>query len=117
MSEFLVKRVAFANFVPTSPTTYASTAIIPAGALVTSCKSVEGTALAGGTDVTFKVGSQALTAGIALVAFTGVDSHDLTDVDGLVVTSTGTLNITTTGTFTSGDIDVYVEYFFTGSHT
>lgn len=116
-NEFGIKRVAFANFVPTAAATYTSDTTIPAGALVTSLKTVEGTALAGGTNATFRVGSQALTAAIALASFTGVDTHDLTDTDGLVVSADGALNIVTTGTHTDGDIDVYVEYYYTPDHT
>lgn len=116
-NQFDNKRVAFANFTPTAAATYASDISIPEGALITSLKSVEGTALAGGTNVTFKVGTQSLTAAIALASFTGVDTHALTDTDGLVVTSTGKLSITTTGTFTTGDIDVYVEYYYSPDHT
>lgn len=116
-NELTIKRVAFANFVPTAAGTYTASVTIPKDALVTSLKSVEGTALAGGTNVTFKVGTQALTAAIALASFTGVDTHALTDTDGLVMTATGNLNIVTTGTFTDGDIDVYVEYYFSPDHT
>lgn len=116
-NQFLTKRIAFANFVPTAAATYASEISIPEGAVITSLKSIEGAALAGGTNVTFKVGSQSLTAAIALSSFTGVDTHDLTDTDGLVVSATGKLSITTTGTFSAGDIDVYVEYYYTPDHT
>lgn len=116
-NELMVKRVAFANFVPTTAGTYTSTAILPAGAILKSVTSVEGTALAGGTNATFKVGSQSITGAIALAAFTGVDTHDLTDTDGLAVTADGALSITTTGTFSAGDIDVYVEYFYSPDHT
>lgn len=116
-NEFKVKRVAFANFVPTAAATYTSGVIIPKGAVAKAVTTVEGTALAGGTDVTFQVGSQDLTAGIVLASFTGVDTHDLTDTDGLVITADGELSITTTGTFSAGDIDTYVEYYFTESHT
>ena len=117
MNEFLNKRVAFANFVPTTAGTYVSNAIIPAGALVTSVKSVEGVALAGGTSTKFQVGSQDLTAAIVLASFTGVDTHALTDTDGLVISATASLGVITVGTHTAGDIDVYVEYYFNGSHT
>lgn len=116
-NNLLIKKTAFANFVPTTAGTYNSTVSIPAGAVVTSLKSVEGTALAGGTNVTFNVGSQALSAAIVLASFTGVDTHDLTDTDGLVMSATGLLNIVTTGTFSAGDIDVYVEYYFAPDHT
>jgi hypothetical protein len=116
-NELMVKRVAFANFVPTAADTYTSTAIIPKGAVLKSVTSVEGTALAGGTNATFQVGSQDITAAIALASFTGVDTHALTDTDGLVTTVGGALAITTTGTFSAGDIDVYVEYFYAPDHT
>lgn len=116
-NELNVKRVAFANFVPTTATTYVSTAIIPKGAVVKSITTVEGTALAGGTSTKFVVGSQDLTAAIVLASFTGVDTHALTDTDGLVVTADGALSITTVGTHTDGDIDVYVEYYYSPSHT
>jgi len=114
---FKTGRVAFANFVPTAAATYTSDAIIPKGALVKSITTVEGTALAGGTNATFQVGSQDLTAAIVLASFTGVDTHALTDTDGLAVTADGVLSITTTGTHSAGDIDVYVEYFFAEDHT
>lgn len=118
MNELMIKRTAFANFVPTAAGTYTATDVsIPAGAVITGVRSVEGTALAGGTNVTFRIGTQALTAAIALAAFTGVDIHALTNADGLVATATGDLNIVTTGTFTAGDIDVYVDYFFAPDHT
>jgi len=35
----------------------------------------------------------------------------------LAITADGVLSITTTGTHTSGDIDVYVEYYFAEDHT
>lgn len=110
-NELLGVRVAKAVFTPTTAGTYVSTALVPKGALLKSVTSVEGTALAGGTNVTFKVGSQSITAAIALASFTGVDTHALTDTDGLAVTASGALSITTTGTFSAGDITVYVEYF------
>ena len=116
-NETMIKRVAFANFVPTAATTYTSGVIIPKGAVVTSVKTIEGTALAGGTSTKFMVGSQDLTAAIALVGFTGVDSHALTDTDGLVITASGELSIITVGIHSAGDIDVYVEYYFVESHT
>ena len=113
---FTVKRTAFANFVPTAATTYTSDIIIPKDAILKSITTVEGAALAG-TNVTFSVGSQDVTAAIATAAFTGVDTHDLTDTDGLAVTADGVLSITTTGTYSAGDIDVYVEYYFVEDHT
>lgn len=113
----MIKGVAFANFVPTTATTYTSTAFIPKGAVVKSITTVEGTALAGGTSTKFQVGSQDLSAAIVLASFTGVDTHDLTDTDGLVVTADGTLNILTVGVHSAGDIDVYVEYFYSPNHT
>lgn len=116
-NEFNIKRVAFANFAPTTAATYTSGVYIPEGAILKSITTVEGVALAGGTNVTFKVGSQSATEAIALENFTGVDTHDLTDTDGLEVTSSGELSITTTGTFSAGDIDVYVEYYFVEDHT
>jgi hypothetical protein len=114
---FKTHRVAFANFVPTAAATYTSGVIIPKDAILKSVTSVEGTALAGGTNVTFSVGAQDITAAIALASFTGVDTHDLTDTDGLAVTASGDFSITTTGTFSAGDIDVYVEYYFAEDHT
>lgn len=111
MNSFDVKRVAVASFEPTTAGTYTSDVIIPKGAIVKSITTVEGIALAGGTNVTFKVGSQSLTAAIALADFTGVDAHALTNADGLAATASGKLAITTTGTFSAGDITVYVEYF------
>jgi len=116
-NELMVKRVAFANFEPTTATTYTSTAIIPKGAVLKSVTTVEGTALAGGTSVTFKVGSQSITAAIALASFTGNDEHALTTADGLVTTVGGALSITTVGVHSAGDIDVYVEYYYTPDHT
>jgi hypothetical protein len=111
MNELLSLRVAKANFVPTDAGTYVSTTLIPAGAILKSVTSVENTALAGGTNATFKVGSQSITAAIALSAFTGIDAHALTNAAGLAATASGALSITTTGTFSAGDIDVYVEYY------
>lgn len=111
MNEFTGLRLAKVNFEPTTAATYASTALLPAGAIVKSITTVEGTALAGGTNVTFKAGSQALTAAIATASFTGVDTHALTDTDGLAVTADSFLSITTTGTYSAGDIEVYVEYY------
>ena len=116
-NEFVMHRLAFANFAPTTATTYTSGVIIPKGAIVKSITTVEGTALAGGTSTKFVVGSQDLTAAIVLASFTGVDTHDLTDTDGLAVTADGELSITTVGVHSAGDIDVYVEYYFTPSHT
>lgn len=116
-NELNIQRLAFANFVPTAATDYISTAIIPKGALVKAITSVEGTALATGTNVTFKGGGLSLTAAIATASFTGVDTHDLTDTDGLVATSSAPLSITTTGTYDAGDIDVYVEYYFNEDYT
>ena len=116
-NEFGLHRVAFANFVPTAAATYTSGVIVPKGAILKSVTSVEGTALAGGTNTTFSIGAQDITAAIALSAFTGVDTHALTDTDGLAVTASGDFSITTTGTHSAGDIDVYVEYYFTESHT
>jgi hypothetical protein len=111
-NEFKGIRLAKATFTPTTAGTYTSAEdFIPAGAIIKSITTVEGVALAGGTNVTFKVGSQSLTAAIALADFTGVDAHALTNADGLKVTSTGALNIVTTGTFSAGDITTYVEYF------
>lgn len=112
-----IKRTAFANFTPTTATTYVSDTLIPAGAVIKSVTTVEGTALAGGTSAKFVVGSQDLTAAIALVSFTGVDAHALTNTAGLVVTATGALSITTVGVHSAGDIDVYVEYYFAPDHT
>ena len=114
-NELNIARVAFANFAPTTAGDYTSTAIIPTGALVKSVTSVEGTALAGGTNVTFKGGGIDLSAAIVTASFTGVDTHALTDTDGLAATDDAPLSITTTGTFT-GDIDVYVEYYFNEDH-
>lgn len=116
-NELLVGRVAFANFVPTTATTYTSDAIIPKGALLKSVTTVEGTALASGTSITFKVGSQAITAAILLEAFTGNDAHALTTADGLVTTVGGALSITSVGVHSAGDIDVYVEYYYAPDHT
>ena len=116
-NENTIHRVAFANFVPTTAATYNSEVKIPKGTLLKSITSVEGTALAGGTNVTIKVGSQSITAALALAAFTGNDVHALTTEDGLVVTATGDLSITTTGTFTAGDVDIYIEYYFAPEHT
>jgi len=113
---FKTQRVAFANFVPTTAATYASDAILPKGAIVTALRAVEGTVLASGTNITFKAGSKALTAAISLSAFTGVDLHAITNADGLAVTADGALSITSVGTHT-GDIDVYVEYYFAEDHT
>jgi len=116
-NEFPIKRVAFANFVPTTATTYTSGVIIPAGAIVKSITTVEGTALTTGTSTKFQVGSQDLTAAIVLASFTGVDTHALTDTDGLAITADGELSILTVGVHGAGDIDVYVEYYFTPDHT
>lgn len=110
-NEFLGMRVAKANFTPTTAGTYTSNVIIPEGAILKSVTSVENTALAGGTSVQFKVGSQNATAAIALAAFTGIDAHALTNADGLEATASGALSITSVGTFSAGDIDVYVEYY------
>ncbi len=116
-NEFKKLRIAFANFVPTTATTYTSGVIVPKGAVVKSITTVEGTALAGGTSTKFIVGSQDLTAAIVLASFTGVDTHALTDTDGLVVTADGELSILTVGVHSAGDIDVYVEYYFAEDHT
>lgn len=116
-NELKIQRVAFANFVPTAAATYTSSAIIPKDAIVKSVTSVEGTALAGGTNTKFMVGAQDLTAAIALASFTGVDTHALTDTDGLAITASGALSILTTGTHSAGDIDVYIEYYFVEDHT
>lgn len=110
-NEFLSLRVAKASFTPTAAATYTSDVIIPEGAILKSVTSVEGVALAGGTNITFRVGTQAATAAIALAAFTGIDAHALTNAAGLAVTASGALNIVSTGTFSAGDIDVYVEYY------
>lgn len=109
-NQFFTQRLAKANFTPTTAGTYTSDIILPAGAVVKKITSVENTALAGGTNVTFKVGSQSLTAAIVLADFVSVDVHALTNADGLVVTANGNIAITTVGTFT-GDIDVYIEYY------
>jgi len=114
---FKTGRVAFANFVPTAAATYTSNTIIPKDAILKVVTSVEGTALAGGTNVTFSVGSQDITAAIATAAFTGNDVHALTTADGLAVTADGAMAITTTGTYSAGDIDVYIEYYFAEDHT
>lgn len=111
MNEFTGIRLAKVNFTPTTAATYTSTATLPSGAIVKAITTVEGVALAGGTNITFRVGTQALTAAIALASFTGVDTHALTDTDGLAVTADGFLNIVTTGTHSAGDIDTYVEYY------
>ena len=111
MNQFNGIRLAKVNFEPTTAATYTSTASLPKGAIVKSITTVEGTALAGGTNITFRVGTQALTAAIILASFTGVDTHALTDTDGLAVTATGLLNIVSTGTFSAGDIETYVEYY------
>ena len=113
----LVHRTAFANFVPLAAATYTSEAIIPKGAVIKAITTVEGTAIATGTNVTFQVGSQDLTAAIATASFTGVDTHAITDTDGLEVTADGILSITTTGTYDAGDFDLYVEYYFAEDHT
>jgi len=111
-NEFKTFRVAKASFTPTAAATYTSASdIIPAGAIIKAITSVEGVALAGGTNTTFQVGSQDLTAAIALSGFTGIDVHALTSVDGLAVTADSVLSITTTGTHSAGDITVYVEYY------
>jgi hypothetical protein len=115
-NELNIARVAFANFAPTAAGDYTSDAIIPAGAIVKSITTVEGTALAGGTNITFKGGGISLTAAIVLADFTGVDVHALTSVDGLLTTASEPLSITSVGTHT-GDIDVYVEYYFAEDHT
>ncbi len=111
MNQFNGNRLAKVSFTPTAAATYTSTTSLPAGAIVKSITTVEGVALAGGTNITFSVGTQDLTAAIALADFTGVDVHALTSVDGLAVIATGLLNITSTGTFSAGDIDTYVEYY------
>jgi len=111
MNQFDGIRLAKVNFTPTAAATYTSTASLPAGAIVKSITTVEGVALAGGTNVTFRVGTQSLTAAIATASFTGVDTHALTDTDGLAVTADGYLNIVTTGTYTAGDIETYVQYY------
>lgn len=116
-NELNIARVAFANFVPTAAGDYTSTAIIPLGALIKSITSVEGVALTTGTSITFKGGGLSLSAAIVLASFTGVDTHDLTDTDGLVATASEPLSITSAGTFGAGDIDVYVEYYFDEDHT
>jgi hypothetical protein len=110
-NEFKNLRVAKANFTPTTAGTYVSTSLIPKGAILKSVTSVENTAMAGGTNTTFKVGSQSITAAIVLASFTGIDAHALTNAAGLEVTTSGALSITTTGTHSAGDIDVYVEYY------
>lgn len=115
-NELNIARVAFANFAPTTAGDYTSDAIVPAGAIIKAITSVEGTALAGGTNITFKAGGIDLTAAIILADFTGVDVHALTSVDGLLATGNEALNITSVGTHT-GDIDVYVEYYFDGDYT
>ena len=115
-NDFKTKRVAFANFAPTTAATYESDVIIPKGAIVTSIITVEGTTMASGTNAIFKVGTQAISDTVLLAEFTGVDSHDAAAGDGTIVAADGTLNVTTTGTFT-GDIDTYVEYYFVEDHT
>ena len=113
----LTHNTAFANFVPTAAATYTSDTLIPKDAILKSVTSVEGTALAGGTNTTFSIGAQDITAAIALAGFTGVDVHALTTADGLAVTADGYMAITTTGTHSAGDIDVYIEYYFAEDHT
>ena len=85
---------------------------IPANSIVTKVLTDERTAMAGGTSAQFKAASTALTAAIALNAFTGVDNHALNgSVDGIKLAAKSEIKITLVGTFTAGHIDIFIEYF------
>lgn len=87
---------------------------IPAHATIIGIRTVERTALAG-TDtserVQFKAGTTALTAALAVTAFTGVDVHALSTVDGIKVAVESDLKfVVSIEAITAGKLDIFVQY-------
>lgn len=122
-NEFNIKRVAFGNFT-LAPTTnnsiISSDARIPAGAVITGVRVVEGTTLAGANPIAVMVGSNAI---IATTAASGVNTGVLAIATTAGFTTSGgalglsVVNSTAASSALAGDVDVYVEYIFTNDHT
>lgn len=85
---------------------------LPVGAIVKSITSSESTAIAGTGTIQFKCGSTALTAALAVSAFTGIDVHALTSVDGVAVTGGDLTLVIASNTITAGYITVFMEYYY-----
>jgi len=84
---------------------------IPAHATVVGIRTVELTAIAGTGTIQFKAGTTGLTAALAVAAFTGVDVHALSTVDGIKVAAKSEINFVIAGnTITAGHLDIFVEY-------
>ncbi len=94
---------------PGAAGTYTLSERVPKGFIARKLTTHEVIAMAGGTNVTFKVASQALTSTIATAAFTGIDLHALTNADGLEITAEGSIKVTTVGTYTAGKINIFLE--------
>ena len=91
--------------------TYALKFRLPKNAIITEIMTDELTALAGGTNVTFKAGDTALTAAIATASFTGINKHALlSSVDGIKLSEACEMKITTTGTYTAGKVRIFYKY-------
>lgn len=90
-----------------------NTESLPVGAVITGVTSDEITNMVGGTSVVIKAGTLALTDAIATASFTGLNKFALaSSADALKVATTANLKFTTIGTYTSGVINVYIEYIF-----
>lgn len=111
---------ATANFVfsATAAGDYDSTVKIPAGATILGSATKANVIMAGGTNVTIKMGPAATGAAVS-AAITTTDMNAAlkqnfeAPVAPLVIAAAndgGVISITTTGTYATGDIDVTVFY-------
>jgi|TARA_R110001606_G_scaffold158423_2_gene302163 hypothetical protein len=109
------------NFVVASSTaaaTFIGKAKVPANATILGVSVKTNIAMAGGTNVTVKVGGAsavAVSAAILTATMTpALKQNTLISVAPLALTAAavaeGNITITTVGTFTAGDIDVTIHY-------
>ena len=111
---------ATANFVMSATVAgdYDSTVTIPKGATILGSATKCNVPMAGGTDLTIKMGPAATGATLSAVIITADMNAALKQnyehvISPLVIAAAnagGVLSITTTGTFTTGDVDVTVFY-------
>ena len=84
---------------------------IPAHSTVIGIRTVELTAIAGTGTIQFKAGTTGLTAALNVAAFTGVDVHALSTVDGIKVAVESDLKfVIASNTITAGHLDIFVQY-------
>ena len=112
-------KASTANFVFSSTVagTYASTVIIPNGAVIISVATKANVALTNGTSFLVKVDAVTITAAIVLASANAIGEFTaqapvLPHTIGTTAANAGggALSITTTGTFNAGDLDVTVCY-------